>query len=156
MRYLWLVGLVAVAGLVLAAGLRAEEGAPRGEGEGVKHEHKAEKAPEGTAGARGERPRPPEVKLTAEQEAALAPAVTELKAAIAKFKAAVTAVLGEKDARAYVMRTIFGQVLPGRPGETEKGDKAEGPGARERGKGEGERERVRRPGAEGSGGGTEK
>ena len=153
MRYLWLVGLVAVAGLVLAAGLRAEEGAPRGEGEGVKHEHKAT---EGAGGARGERTRPPEVKLTAEQEAALAPAVTELKAAIAKFKAAVTAVLGEKDARAYVMQTIFGQLLPGRPGETEKGDKAEGPGARERGKGEGERERVRRPGAEGSGGGTEK
>ena len=115
MRYLWLVGLVAVAGLVLAAGLRAaEEGAP---GAGVKHEHRA---PEGAAGARGERTRPPEVKLTAEQEAALAPAVTELKAAIAKFKAAVTAVLGEKDAQAYVMRTIFGQVRPERPKEGKK------------------------------------
>jgi len=117
MRYLWLVGLVAVAGLLLAAGLRAEEGAPRGEGEGVKHEHKA---PEGAGGARGERGRPPEVKLTAEQEAALAPAVAELKAAIAKFKAAVTAVLGEKDARAYVMRTIFGQVRTERPKEEKK------------------------------------
>lgn len=117
MRYLWLVGLVAVAGLVLAAGLRAEE-SPLG-GEGAKREHRAEK--EGKeAGARGERPRPPEVKLTAEQEAALAPAVTELKAAIAKFKAAVTAVLGEKDAQAYVMRTIFGQVRPERPKEEKK------------------------------------
>jgi hypothetical protein len=120
MRYLWLVGLVAVAGLVLAAGLRAEEGAPRGEG--VKHEHKAEKGPEGAGGARGERTRPPEVKLTAEQEAALAPAVTELKAAIAKFKAAVTAVLGEKDARAYVMQTIFGQLRSERPKEEKKAE----------------------------------
>jgi len=117
MRYLWLVGLVAVAGLVLAAGLRAEEGAPRGEG--VKHEHKAT---EGAGGARGERTRPPEVKLTAEQEAALAPAVTELKAAIAKFKAAVTAVLGEKDARAYVMQTIFGQLRSERPKEEKKAE----------------------------------
>jgi len=115
MRYLWLVGLVAVAGLVLAAGLRAEDGAPVGEG--VKHEHKAT---EGAGGARGERTRPPEVKLTAEQEAALAPAVTELKAAIAKFKAAVTAVLGEKDARAYVMQTIFGQLRSERPKEEKK------------------------------------
>jgi len=118
MRYLWLVGLVAVAGLVLAAGLRAEESAPPGEG--VKHEHKAEKAPEGAGGVHGERTRMPEVKLTAEQEAALAPAVTELKAAIAKFKAAVTAVLGEKDARAYVMQTIFGQIRPERPKEEKK------------------------------------
>jgi len=140
MRYLWLVGLVAVAGLVLAAGLRAEEGAPRGEG--VKHEHKAT---EGAGGARGERTRPPEVKLTAEQEAALAPAVTELKAAIAKFKAAVTAVLGEKGAHPYVMRTIARLLGADRPRETEQGDKVEG-----------ERERGRRPGAEGSGGGTEK
>jgi len=118
MRYLWLVGLVAVAGLVLAAGLRAEESAPGGAD--VKHEHKAEKAPEGPAGAHGERARMPEVTLTAEQETALAPAVTELKAAIAKFKAAVTAVLGEKDARAYVMQTIFGQLRSERPKEEKK------------------------------------
>jgi len=115
MRYLWLVGLVAVAGLVLAAGLRAEDGAPVGEG--VKHEHKAT---EGAGGARGERTRPPEVKLTAEQEAALAPAVAELKAAIAKFKAAVTAAgLGE-NARAYVMQTIYGQIRTERPKEEKK------------------------------------
>ena len=117
MRYLWLVGLVAVAGLVLAAGLRAEEGAPRGEGEGVKHEHRA---PEGAAGARGERTRPPEVKLTAEQEAALAPAVTELKAAIAKFKAATTKVLGETDGPAYMRQTIYGQIRTERPKEEKK------------------------------------
>jgi flagellar biosynthesis/type III secretory pathway M-ring protein FliF/YscJ len=125
MRYLWLVGLVAVAGLVLAAGLRAEE-SPLG-GEGAKREHRAEK--EGKeAGARGERPRPPEVKLTAEQEAALAPAVTELKAAIAKFKAAVKAAgLSEQDARAYTMQTIFGQLRSERPREGKKaGGETEG------------------------------
>ena len=115
MRYLWLVGLVAVVGLVLAAGLRAQDGDKRGEGEGVKREHKAEKGPEGAAGARGERPRPPEVKLTAEQEAALAPAVAELKAAIAKFKAAAVKELGEKDGPAYMTQTIFGIMRAERP-----------------------------------------
>ncbi len=122
MRYLWLVGLVAVAGLVLAAGLRAQEGAPRGEG--TRSERRAEG--EGRTGrARGERRRPPQVKLTAEQEEALAPAVTELKAAIAKFKAAVTAAgLGEKDARAYVMQTIFVQLRSERPREEKKAEGA--------------------------------
>ena len=111
MRYLWLVGLVAVAGLVLAAGLQAKEEAPRGEG--VKHERKA---PEGAAGERGERHRMPEVTLTADQETALAPAVDELKAALAKFKEAVKAAgLNEKDARAYTMQTIFGQLRSERP-----------------------------------------
>jgi hypothetical protein len=117
MRYLWLVGLVAVAGLVLAAGLRAEVGAPSGEG--VKHEHKA---PEGAAGARGERTRPPEIKLTAEQETALAPAVADLKTAIATFKAAATKVLGEKDGRAYMVQTIFGQIRSERPKEEKKAE----------------------------------
>jgi hypothetical protein len=117
MRYLWLVGLVAVAGLVLAAGLRAEEGAAPPSGEGVTHEHKA---PEGAGGARGERRRMPEVKLTAEQEEALAPAVTELKAAIAKFKAAATKVLGETDGPAYMRQTIYGQIRTERPKEEKK------------------------------------
>ena len=103
MRYLWLAGLLAVAGLVLAAGLRAEESAPRGEG--VRSERRAEG--EGRTGeARGGRTRAPEVKLTAEQETELAPAVTELKAAIAKFKAAAVKVLGEKDGPAYAMRAV--------------------------------------------------
>jgi hypothetical protein len=110
MRYLWLVGLVAVAGLVLAAGLRAEVGAPAGEG--VKHEHKA---PEGAAGARGERTRAPAVTLTAKQEEALAPAVKALKTAIADFKAAAVKELGEKDGRAYMTQTIFGIMRAERP-----------------------------------------
>jgi len=149
MRYLWLAGLVAVVGLVLAAGLQAKEGVSRGEG--VKHERKAGK--EGKEGGEhGERGRPPEVKLTAEQEAALAPAAKELKAAIAKFKKAATATLGEKKARAYLMRTISGQLRSERPRETRKGDQAEGQGARERGKGDREREGGRRPGAKRSGG----
>ena len=115
MRYLWLVGLVAVAGLVLAAGLRAaEEGAP---GEGARREHRA---PEGAAGARGERTRPPEVKLTAEQETALAPAAEELKAAIAKFKAAAVKVLGEKDGPTYAMRAVGRLTYGERTRETEK------------------------------------
>ena len=102
MRYLWLVGLVAVAGLVLAAGLwAAEEGTPRGEGR--------------TGEARGGRTRAPAVKLTAEQETALAPAVTELKAAIAKFKAAAVKELGEKDGPAYMTQTIFGIMRAERP-----------------------------------------
>jgi hypothetical protein len=47
--------------------------------------------------------------------------VTELKAAIAKFKAAVTAAgLNEQDARAYVMRTIYGQIRTERPREEKK------------------------------------
>jgi len=121
MRYLWLVGLVAVAGLMLAAGLRAEESAPSGEG--VTHEHKA---PEGAGGARGERRRMPEVKLTAEQEEALAPAVTELKAAIAKFKAAATKVLGETDGPAYMRQTIYGQIRTERPKEEKKTEGATG------------------------------
>ena len=125
MRYLWLVGLVAVAGLVLAVGLRAEESPLGGEGERVRSERRAEgegRAAGGQPGeARAERRRMPEVKLTAEQEAALAPAVTELKAAIAKFKAAVTAAgLSERDAQAYVMRTIFGQLRTERPREEKK------------------------------------
>jgi len=113
MRYLWLVGLVAVVGLALAAGLRAQERAPRGEG--VKQEHKAgQEGKEG--GERGERTRTPEVKLTAEQETALAPAVAELKAALAKFKEAVKAAgLSEREAQAYTMRTIFGQLRSERP-----------------------------------------
>jgi len=107
MRYLWLVGLVAVAGLVLAAGLRAaEEGTPRGEGR--------------TGEARGGRTRAPEVKLTAEQETALAPAVTELKAAIATFKAAAVKVLGEKDGPAYAMRAVGRLAYGERTRETEK------------------------------------
>ncbi|MGB2754201.1 MAG: hypothetical protein WBD75_10295 [Phycisphaerae bacterium] len=102
MRYLWLAGLVAVAGLVLAAGLRAaEERAPRGEGR--------------TGEARAGRTRAPAVTLTAEQEEALAPAVTELKAAVAKFKAAATKTLGENDGRTYMTRTIFGLMRAERP-----------------------------------------
>jgi len=118
MRYLWLVGLVAVAGLVLAAGLRAaEEGTPRGEG--VRSERGA--AGEGRTGeARAGRTRPPEVKLTAEQETALAPAVTELKAAIATFKAAAVKVLGEKDGPAYAMRAVGRLAYGERTRETEK------------------------------------
>ena len=112
MRYLWLVGLVAVAGLVLAAGLRAaEEGAP------ARHEHRAT---EGAAGAGAGRTRPPAVTLTPEQEAALAPAVTELKAAIAKFKAATTKVLGETDGPAYMRQMIYGQIRTERPKEEKK------------------------------------
>ena len=118
MRYLWLVGLVAVAGLVLAAGLRAaEEETPRGER--MRSERRAEG--EGRAGerrtgeARGRRTRAPAVTLTAEQEEALAPAVTELKAAVAKFKAAATKTLGENDGRTYMMRTIFGLMRAERP-----------------------------------------
>ena len=126
MRYLWLVGLVAVAGLMLAAGLRAEEGAAPPSGEGVTHEHKTEKAPEGTGGARGERRRMPEVKLTAEQEEALAPAVTELKAAVAKFKAAATKTLGEKDGPAYMTQTIFGIMRAERPAAPTEEKKTEG------------------------------
>lgn len=112
MRYLWLVGLVAVAGLVLAAGLRAQEETPRGER--MRSERRA--AGEGRAGeARGRRTRAPAVTLTADQEEALAPAVTELKAAVAKFKAAATKTLGEKDGRTYMMRTIFGLMRAERP-----------------------------------------
>ena len=113
MRYLWLVGLVAVAGLVLAAGLRAaEEETPRGER--MRSERRA--AGEGRAGeARGRRTRAPAVTLTADQEEALAPAVTELKAAVAKFKAAATKTLGENDGRTYMMRTIFGLMRAERP-----------------------------------------
>ncbi|MCX5647799.1 MAG: hypothetical protein NTX40_01700, partial [Planctomycetota bacterium] len=79
----------------------AEEGTPRGEGR--------------TGEARGGRTRAPEVKLTAEQETALAPAVTELKAAVAKFKTAATKTLGEKDGPAYVMQTIRGLMRAERP-----------------------------------------
>ena len=158
MRYLWLAGLVAVAGLVLAAGLQAQDGGRRGEG--MRSERRA--AGEGRAGegrtgeARGEQPRPPKVRLTAEQEATLAPAARKLHAAIAKFKAAAAKTLGEKKGRAYVMQTIFRQLHSERPRVTEKGDKTEGRGERDRGKGEWERERGRRPGAKRPGGGTEK
>jgi len=113
MRYLWLVGLVAVVGLVLAVGLRAaEEQAPRGEG--VRPDRGA--AGEGrTGGTRGTRTRPPAVTLTAEQEEALAPAVAELKAAVAKFKAAATKTLGENDGRNYMMQTVYGLMRAERP-----------------------------------------
>ena len=122
MRYLWLVGLVAVVGLVLAAGLRAQDQAPRGEG--VRPDRGA--AGEGrTGGTRGGRTRPPAVTLTAEQEEALAPAVTELKAAIAKFKAAAVKVLGEKDGPAYAMRAVgrlaYGERTRGTEKKTEGG-----------------------------------
>jgi len=165
MRYLWLAGLVAVAGLVLAAGLQAQDGGRRGEGmrserraagegragEGVRSERRA--AGEGRAGegrtgeARGERPRPPKVRLTAEQEATLAPAARKLHAAIAKFKATAMKTLGKKKGRVYVMQTILGQLHSERPRMTERGDKTEGRGERARGKGEWGHERGRRPGA---------
>ena len=181
MRYLWLAGLVAVAGLVLAAGLQAQDGGRRGEGmrserraagegragegmrserraagkgragEGVRSERRA--AGEGRAGegrtgkARGERRRPPKVRLTAEQEATLAPAARKLHAAIAKFKATATKTLGEKKGHAYVMQTILRQLHSERPRMTERGDKTEGRGERARGKDEWGHERGRRPGA---------
>ena len=121
MRYLWLAGLVAVVGLVLAAGLRAQEGAPRGEG--TRSERRA--AGEGRTGeARAARRRMPQVTLTAEQEEALAPAVTELKAAVAKFKAAATKTLGENNGRRYMMRTVFGLMRAERPKEEKKAEGA--------------------------------
>jgi hypothetical protein len=104
--------LVAVVGLVLAVGLRAEESAPRNEG--VRSERGATGEAR-TGEARAGRSRMPQVTLTAEQEEALAPAVTELKAAVAKFKAAATKTLGEKDGRTYMMQTIYGLMRAERP-----------------------------------------
>jgi len=112
MRYLWLAGLVAVVGLVLAAGLRAQDAGRRGEG--LRPERGA--AGEGRTGeARGGRTRAPAVTLTAEQEEALAPALAELKAAIAKFKEAATAALGETNGPTYTMQVLNEIRRPPRP-----------------------------------------
>jgi hypothetical protein len=165
MRYLWLVGLAAVLGLMLVPMLRAEEGeggenAPpavkegggEGGGEGV-----APRAPrEGGEGRGGGRM--PAVTLTPEQEEALAPAVAELKAAVEKFKAAVVAAgISEKDAQMYVMRTIFNLVRPAARPAAEGQSTGEGAGgehpARNEGGGEGGGDRPQHSHREGGEGG---
>ena len=113
MRCLWLVGLAVVLGLMLVPTLQAAEesggetSAPAVTGDTGGGETQA-------PAERGRRRGMPTVTLTKEQEEALAPAVEELKAAVAKFKAAVVAVLGEENAQTYVVRTIFSLVRPAR------------------------------------------
>jgi hypothetical protein len=113
-----------MAALALGSAVWAEES-------GTRPEQGARVRPGGERG-----PRPEPVKLTAEQQAALQPAIDKLKAALTEFKVAVTATLGEQDARRFIFQTIMETLRPA-------GERGPRPESARRGEG------VRRPRKEG-------